>query len=207
MRLSVKPFALVAATPALVVFAIACGSELNGGANVDATATADRREQAIAEFTAEAATVAAIGSPQSTSVVTAPTTAASPTSAITGPSGSNSGVAADNPDRLEIEALLAVRSHAMSTGDIDAWYETCAPSVRALGRTAQAIEKQVRALNIPTDGSVEFELVLENIIITGGTSATVIWGLQWPNGYVPGLGGPYVKEDGRWFSVGWGCAG
>ncbi len=95
----------------------------------------------------------------------------------------------------------------MGTGDFDAWYATCAPSVRGSARASDALGKQMRALRINPNPDSTLEFVSEQVFFSGSTGATVVWGLKFGTTYIPGLGGgPYVKEDGEWYSIGWGCA-
>ena len=95
----------------------------------------------------------------------------------------------------------------MGTGDFDAWYDTCAPTVRESARENDALGKQLRAIGIEPDPESTMEFIAEQVFFSGTASATVIWGIQVGGDYLAGIGGgPYLKEDGEWFSVGWGCA-
>lgn len=191
----------------------ACGTESSADSTaVAASATAERRQQAIATFTAEAAAAGPTATRFPTSVPTSNAAQATQSFATAAarltPLPSPTPGEGEQADRAALEELLRVRSEAMSAGDIDAWYETCSPTVRESARDSNALEKQLAALQIdPAEGNVSFEFVLEQAFLTGGTSATVVWGWRAGPNYFPGVGGgPYVKEDGQWYSIGWGCS-
>ncbi len=96
----------------------------------------------------------------------------------------------------------------MVSSDFETWYGTCAPSIRDRARETDALGKQLRSLRLDLGEDSAVEFVVEQVLFTGYTAATVVWG--WRDGafYLPGIGaGPYIKEDGKWFSLGWGCAG
>ncbi len=199
--------------PASVALLTACGAESSAdGTSVAASSTAERRQQAIATFTAEAATVGPTATRFPTAIATASeaqaTQAFATAAARLTPAPTPTPNDEEQANRAALEMLLLERSEAMSSGDIDAWYETCSPSVRDSARQTRALEKQLAALQIdPTlEGAVSFEFVAEQIRFTGDTSANVIWGWRAGSDYFPGVGGgPYVKEDGKWYSIGWGC--
>lgn len=109
-------------------------------------------------------------------------------------------------DIQALEALLTVRSQAMSKGDFETWYGTCAPAIRDSAIENDALAAQLRAIRFEPDDSVSIQFVLEDVFFSGSTGATVLWGVLSGPSYSSGLGGQYVKEDGKWYSLGWGCA-
>ncbi len=193
---------------ALTLLAAACGTDSGASTEADALATALRREQAIATFTAEA-----VISPTATrfprvTPSSEPQEQPTATAAATPPAqGARSFTEEQLGDIEELEALLLVRSEAMSKGDFEAWYETCAPSIREQAIESDALGAQLRAIRFEPDQQASFEFVLEEVFFSGSTDATVLWGWRSGPSYFSGLGGQYVKQEGTWFSLGWGCAG
>lgn len=188
-----------------VALMVACGNDSSGNNDAAAaSATAERRDQAIATFTAEAAAVAPTATRFPTSSAGTSSTP-TPVRSLT-PASTPTPNEAELADRTALEELLRVRSETLGSGDFDAWYETCAPYLRESAQSSKAIEKQLASLRLEPEEVAGVEFVLEQIFLTAGTSATIVWGWRSGPDYFPGVGGgPYTKEDGQWYSIGWGC--
>lgn len=193
---------------------VACGTDTASGTAAAVTATAVRREEAIASFTAEAVAAGPIPTrfPVRTPVPATPqTTAGTPTPQL--PDASL--IPTPDPitkqqeiDRQALETLLLIRGQALGSGDFETWYETCSPTIRESAIENDALGKQLRVINFEPDESVQIEFVVEQVLFSGDTAATVLWGIRVGTSYFAGFGGgPYAKEDGTWYSLGWGCAG
>lgn len=145
MKLNESLMAVVVMLPILLLAAAACGSDSQDETAVAAAATAERRAQAIAQFTAGTLTATAAPTRIDSSRPTP-----KPTVTYTGPptrhSGSNNEQ--DNSDRLALEALFSKRSQAFNAADLDTWYTTCAPSLREAARSNDTLAYQFQWLGL-----------------------------------------------------------
>lgn len=208
--------------PLLGLLFVACGTDTASGTAAAVTATALRREEAIASFTAEAVAAGPIATrfPVRTPVPETPqAVAGTPTpllpdaSLIPTPEPDTSPT--PDPitqqreiDRQALETLLGTRARALGSGDFEAWYETCSSTIRESAIENDALGRQLRAIRFEPDETLQVEFVVEQVLFSGDTAATVLWGLRVGTQYFAGFGGgPYAREDGAWYSLGWGCAG
>lgn len=184
----------------VALFAVACGDDAGSTATPTATLTP-------ANPTATATSAPAVREPTPTA-----------SSALPGPSGQTSTDGRE-ADVSALEAVVDVQAEAFNAlidaeignsgdADVDAYYETCHPDIRQLAKDSKAVEAQLR--NRP-DGISDIRFEVEQIIFSGETSATVIFGAHYLDfnlpAHTPGWGGGlYEKVDGRWYGLGWGCA-
>ena len=107
-------------------------------------------------------------------------------------------------DALSLRILMDTQNSALSSGNYDAFYETCAPDLKSEAVSSRSVEKLLNVL--PSNaGSLEFEY--EGVVFESETSATVVFALKLESGeYFAGAsGGQFVKVSDRWYSMSKGC--